>query len=66
MLKSFTQQTVEARNEGRDIKEILLALLEKHRGEENMTTMVAAELRVSHQTIRNWCHKFDLDLNLYR
>ena len=66
MLKSYEQQRVEARYEGRGIKDILLELLDSHRGARSTSTAVAAELGYSDQTITNWARDLGIDLNDYR
>ena len=66
MLKSYTQQRVEALYDGKDIRTILVQLLEKNRGKRNLTVIVAAELDVSDQTITNWTRDLDIDIDDYK
>ena len=67
MLKSFPVQRIEAQNEGRDIKDLLIECLEGHRGTGKvLTSYIAIHFRVSEGTIRNWCRDLEIDLAQYR
>ena len=66
MLKSYVQQQIEDKYEGKEIKVVLEELLEKNRGKRNLSVVIAAELGRSDRTINNWCRALDIDLNDYR
>lgn len=66
MLKSYVQQQIEDKYEGKEIKVVLEELLEKHRGKRNISVVIAAELGRSDRTINNWCRDLGIDLNDYR
>ena len=65
MLKSYPQQELEARW-GKDIREIVPAVLAKHRGKPHLVMLAAIDLGVSDTTVHSWCRQMDINLDDYR
>lgn len=66
MLKSFAQQDIEQRYEGRDIKDIVIDQLERVRGKPYMMAQAAVALMISEPTLRTWCEDMGIDIKSYR
>lgn len=66
MLKTDKQQLIEARNEGRDWREVFRGALDRYRGRRYLVFLVASDLGISHQTVYDWCKALGINLNDYR
>ncbi len=65
MLKSYTQQKLEAQRGG-DVREIVIDSLRQHRGLRNMVMLVSVDLEIIDTTLYRWCEDLDIDINDYR
>ena len=65
MLKTDKQLLLEARR-GKELKDIVVELLEEYRDEKFVTMKVALELDVSTQTLLNWARDLGIDISAYR
>ena len=65
MLKSYTQQMLEAQRNG-DIREIVVAAFRQAQGHRNMVMMVAVDLGITAATLYRWCDNLGIDINEYR
>ena len=66
MLKSYAQQDIERRYEGRDIKDIVIEQLERVRGKPYMMAQAAVALMISEPTLRTWCEDMGITIKDYR
>ena len=65
MLKSYTQQKLEAQRGG-DIREIVIESLRQHRGLWNMVMLVSVDLEITDTTLYRWCDELGIDMDEYR
>ena len=65
MLKSYTQQMLEAQRGG-DIREIVIDSLRQHRGLRNMVMLVSVDLEITDTTLYRWCADLGIDIDEYR
>ncbi len=65
MLKSYTQQKLEAQRGG-DIREIVIDSLRQHRGLRNMVVLVSVDLEITDTTLYRWCEDLGIDIDEYR
>ena len=65
MLKSYTQQKLEAQRGG-DIREIVIESLRQHRGLRNMVMLVSVDLEITDTTLYRWCDELGIDIDEYR
>ena len=66
MQKTPIQEKLEAQRQ-QDIKDIVMAALEKYRGQrKNLVAMAALELDISDATLYLWCHDLGIDIYSYR
>ena len=65
MLKSYTQQKLEAQRGG-DIRDIVIDSLRQHRGLRNMVMLVSVDLEITDTTLYNWCEDLGIDIDEYR
>ena len=67
MLKSYRQQRIEAKNDGREFRDIFLHRLEQSKGTGTaLVPLIALHFQVSTNTVYNWCRDLEIDLNDYR
>ena len=66
MQKSDKKLLIESRHEGKDIKDIILESLDKHRGQRNLVVKVCADIDLSNPAFYSWCRDLDIDINDYK
>jgi hypothetical protein len=66
MAKTDKQLLLEARNPGKGIREILIEVLEEHRGEPHLIEVAAANLGISKGTMGSWCREWQIDVNQFK
>ena len=64
-MKTDKQMLLEVQR-GKAVEEILRESLAAHRGQRNMTMLVAVELGVSDATVYNWCEDLGINIDDYR
>ena len=65
MHKSPTQEKLEAQRQ-RDIRDIVLDALRRHRGRRNLVMLVSVDLEISDATLYRWCEDLSIDVDEYR
>ena len=65
MQKSPTQEKLEAQRQ-RDIRDIVVDALLRHRGRKNMAMLVSVDLEISDATLYRWCEELGIDIDEYR
>ena len=65
MLKSYTQQKLEAQRDG-DIRDIVTGTLLKYQGCKNMVMLVGVDLGITSTTLYRWCEDLGIDIDEYR
>ncbi len=65
-LKSYAQQDLENRYGGQDIRDIIIAELERLRGEPFLVARASVALGRSGPTLRAWCKDLGIDIEDYR
>ena len=66
MLKSFEQQRLEQRHNGKEVRQIIVDTLEEFKGQPQLISKAAVKLEVSGQTLRNWCDAMEIDIAGYQ
>ena len=66
MPRTDRQLLIEAQHGGKDLKRVLLEVLERHRGSKYLTMRVGLDLNISDQTVVNWCRDLEINLSDYQ
>ena len=65
-LKTFAQQDLESRHDGKPVRDILIAELERLKGKPYMMAQMSVALMISEPTLRKWCVDLDIDIQDYQ
>jgi len=64
--KTEKQQEVEHRWDGMPLKDVLIDVLTKYRGQFQFIQLITLNLRISEPTLRTWCKDLDIDITAYK
>ena len=64
-MKTTTQQLIEARNPGKDIREIILEVMGSRQGQKNIVSKTATDMEISDSTLYHWCRELGISTDDY-
>ncbi len=65
-MKTTAQQLLEARNPGKDIREIIQDAMGSRKGQKYIVSRSAMDMDISPYTLYNWCKELDISIEDYR
>ena len=66
MQKTTKQQLIEARNPGKNIREVIEDIMKSRQGQRLLVTRTAVDMDISDATLYQWCRDLGIDIEGYQ